>query len=93
MFFGSYAEGFKSGGFYGVNQNIRDFDRNQYDPETAESYEVGMKSQWMENRMQLNVSAFFNDFTDKQDSNVVRDEDTNTVATGPRSAGPRSAGV
>jgi iron complex outermembrane receptor protein len=51
MFFGSYAEGFKSGGFYGVNQNIRDFYRNQYDPETAESYEVGMKSQWMENRM------------------------------------------
>ena len=40
-----------------------------------------MKSQWMENRMQLNVSAFFNDFTDKQDSNVVRDEDTNTVAS------------
>ena len=81
MFFGSYAEGFKSGGFYGVNQNIRDFDRNQYDPETAESWEIGMKSQWMENRVQLNVSAFLNDFKDKQDSNVVRDEDTNTVAT------------
>lgn len=81
MFFGSYAEGFKSGGFYGVNQNIRDFDRNQYDPETAESWEIGMKSQWMENRVQLNVSAFLNDFKDKQDSNVVRDEDTNTVAS------------
>jgi iron complex outermembrane receptor protein len=81
MFFGSYAEGFKSGGFYGVNQNIRDFDRNQYDPETAESWEVGMKSQWMDNRVQLNVSVFLNDFADKQDSNAVRDEDTNTVAT------------
>ena len=35
----------------------------------------------MENRLQLNVSAFLNDFKDKQDSNVVRDEDTNTVAS------------
>ena len=81
MFFGSFAQGFKSGGFYGVNQNIRDFDRNQYDPETAESWEVGIKSQWMDNRLQVNANVFLNDFKDKQDSNVVRDEDTNTVAT------------
>ncbi|MFT7219581.1 MAG: iron complex outermembrane receptor protein, partial [Candidatus Azotimanducaceae bacterium] len=81
MFFGSWAQGFKSGGFYGVNQNIRDFSRNQYDPETADSFEIGMKSQWLDNRLQLNVAAFLNDFKDKQDSNVVRDEDTNTVAT------------
>lgn len=81
MFFGSFAEGFKSGGFYGVNQNIRDFDRNQYEPETAESLEIGIKSQWMDNRLQVNANAFLNDFKDKQDSNVVRDEDTNTVAT------------
>jgi iron complex outermembrane receptor protein len=81
MFFGSYSQGFKSGGFYGVNQNIRDFDRNQYDPETADSYEVGMKSQFIDNRLQLNLTGFLNDFKDKQDSNIVRDEDTNTVAT------------
>jgi iron complex outermembrane receptor protein len=81
MFFASWSQGFKSGGFYGVNQNIRDFDRNQYDPETADSYEVGMKSQWIDNRLQLNLAAFLNKFKDKQDSNVVRDEDTNTVAT------------
>jgi iron complex outermembrane receptor protein len=81
MFFGSWAQGFKSGGFYGVNQNIRDFERNQYDPETADSYELGMKTQFLDNRLQVNVSAFLNDFKDKQDSNVVRDEDTNTVAT------------
>ena len=27
-----YAEEFHSGGFFGVNQNIRDFERDQYDP-------------------------------------------------------------
>ena len=81
MFFASYSEGFKSGGFFGVNQNLRDFERNQYDPETAQSYEVGMKAQFMENRLQLNVAGFYNDFKDKQDSNVVNDEETSTVAT------------
>ena len=81
MFFASYAEGFKSGGFFGVNQNIRDFERNQYDPESAANYEVGVKSQWMENRLQVNGTFFYNDFKDKQDSNIVEDPETSTVAT------------
>ena len=81
MIFASFAEGFKSGGFFGVNQNIRDFERNQYEPETASSYEVGVKSQWMENRLQVNGTFFYNDFKDKQDSNVVEDAETSTVAT------------
>ena len=81
MFYGTYSEGFKSGGFFGVNQNIRDFVRNQYDPEFAKSYEVGMKAQFMDNRLQVNATGFYNDFEDKQDSNVVNDAETNTVAT------------
>ena len=81
MFFASYSQGFKSGGFYGVNQNVSDFERNQYDPETANSYEVGMKGQFLDNRLQLNVTGFYNDFKDKQDSNVVADSTTATVAT------------
>ena len=81
MFFASYSQGYKSGGFYGVNQNIRDFRRNQYDPETADSYEAGMKAQFLDNRLQLNITGFFNEYKDKQDSNVVLDNDTNTVAT------------
>ncbi len=81
MFYASYSEGFKSGGFFGRNQNLSDFERNQYDPEYAESWEAGLKSQFLNNRLQLNLAAFFNDFTDKQDSNVVLDPSSNTVAT------------
>ena len=77
----SYSEGFHSGGFFGVNQNIRDFERDQYDPEYAETWEVGLKSQWMENRLRFNVTAFHNNFTDKQESFVKLDNDTRTVAT------------
>ena len=81
MFYASYAEGFKSGGFFGRNQNISDFENNQYDPEKSDNYELGMKSQWFDNRVQLNLAVFYNNFDDKQDSNVVLDESTGTVAT------------
>ena len=81
MVFGSYSEAFKSGGFFGRNQNTGDFENNQYEPEFAESWEVGIKSQFLANRLQFNASAFFNNFEDKQDSNVVLDPSTDTVAT------------
>ena len=83
----SYSEGFHSGGFFGVNQNIRDFERDQYDPEFAETWELGLKSQWFDNRLRLNVALFSNDFTDKQESFVQFDPDTRTVATVFENAG------
>ena len=81
MFYTSYSEGFHSGGFFGVNQNIADFERDQYKPEEIGSYEAGMKSQFFENTVQLNIAAFYNEYTDKQESSVQRDPSTNTVAT------------
>lgn len=77
----SYSEGFHSGGFFGVNQNIRDFIRDQYDPEYGKSWELGFKSQWLDNRLRINATAFLNKFTDKQEASVALDPDTKTVAT------------
>lgn len=77
----SYSEGFHSGGFFGVNQNIRDFVRDQYDPEYGKSWEAGIKSQWFDNRLRFNATLFLNKFTDKQEASVQFDEDTRTVAT------------
>lgn len=77
----SYSEGFHSGGFFGVNQNIRDFIRDQYDPEYGKSWEAGIKSQWLDNRLRFNATLFLNKFTDKQEASVQFDEDTRTVAT------------
>ena len=81
MMYISYSEGFHSGGFFGVNQNIRDFERDQYDPEYAKNWEAGIKSMWMDNRLRANLTLFFNDFEDKQESFVKLDNDTKTVAT------------
>ena len=80
MFYGSYSEGFHSGGYFGRNQNAQDF-ANTYEPEFAESWEVGMKSQFVSNTVQLNIAAFFNDFKGKQEATVKVDSSTNTVVT------------
>ena len=64
-----------------MNQNIRDFERDQYDPEYAGNWEIGYKSQLLDNRMRFNVTYFRNDFEDKQESFVALDPDTKTVAS------------
>jgi iron complex outermembrane receptor protein len=53
--YASYSEGFRSGGF-----SIRAVDSNTapYLPETAEQVEFGMKSDWMEGRLRLNLAYF-----------------------------------
>ena len=81
LFYGSFSEGWHSGGFFGVNQNSADFVSNQYEPETTKSYELGMKGQFFDHRVQLNVAGFINDFHNKQESAIAFDKTTNTVVT------------
>jgi iron complex outermembrane receptor protein len=81
LIYGSYAKGWHSGGFFGVNQNVTDFVRDQYDPETSQSFEVGIKAQWLDNRLQTNVALFRNNFHNKQEQSVQFDPTTNTVVT------------
>jgi iron complex outermembrane receptor protein len=77
----TYAEGWHSGGFFGVNQNVSDFDRDQYDPETSQSIEGGVKTRFFDDRVQANFAYFWNKFRNKQEQSVQLDPSTNTVAT------------
>jgi iron complex outermembrane receptor protein len=61
----SYSEGFKGGGFtdrvaFPVPETPT------FDPEEVESYEVGIKSSFFNNRLRLNVAGFFVDYTNIQ---------------------------
>jgi len=59
MFYAGITDGFKSGGF--------NFSDNQtYEPETIRSYEVGFKSEFPDQQIRLNASAFYYDYTDLQ---------------------------
>ena len=64
MTYFSASKGFKSGGFNGRARNTLEI--SSYDPETIWAYEIGAKSEWFDNRLRANVSAFYNDYTDIQ---------------------------
>jgi iron complex outermembrane receptor protein len=66
MFYGGYSSGFKSGGFQRTGGLS-----TSYDPETVDTYSLGMKSTSMDGTLKLNIEAFFNDYTDKQLSTIV----------------------
>jgi len=67
-----YAEGWKSGGFNGESATLASFEK-AYDPEEVASYELGLKSRWLDNRLQVNAAAFENKVDDMQLSIFLAD--------------------
>ncbi|WP_448582668.1 TonB-dependent receptor [Thermaurantiacus sp.] len=66
----AFARGYRAGGFNGRGQT--DFSaRTPYDPETVNSYELGVKSTWLDNRLTANVAGFITKYDDKQEE-IVR---------------------
>ncbi len=65
MTYFSISRGFKSGGFNGRSESVSSF-LTPYDPETLTAYELGVKTKWWQNRIQLNAAAFYNDVQDMQ---------------------------
>ncbi len=65
MVYGSYKEGFKSGGFDGgaLNTALPALGGDaRYDDETVEGYEVGVKAVLLDRTLQLNAAAFTYDY-------------------------------
>ncbi len=64
MLYASVARGTKTGGF---NTNLSIFDdQRTYDPEKSWNYEIGAKTDWLDNRLRLNLAGFYTDWTDQQ---------------------------
>jgi len=75
MSYVSYSEGFKSGGFFGritSGSNVRKFN-----PEEVSTYEIGLKSTWLDQRLRANAAIFSSDYKDKQEEIIVSDPDGN----------------
>jgi iron complex outermembrane receptor protein len=60
-----FAQGWKSGGFNGEAPTAASF-HDSYDPEEVDSYELGLKSRFLDNRLQINAAAFYNEIDDMQ---------------------------
>ena len=64
FFYGRVSKGFKSGGFNGRANTPGE--ETPYAPETALSYEAGVKTQMFDNRARANFTVFYNDYQDFQ---------------------------
>lgn len=65
LLYASYASGYKGGGWQGATANA--FAASEaYNPETAATYEVGLKADWFDSRLRTNLAAFYTDFKDLQ---------------------------
>ena len=67
MTYVKYSEGFKSGGWTTrLSQPITDGTFAEFKPERAESYELGLKSVFFDNRFLVNTAVFYTDYDDIQ---------------------------
>ncbi len=66
MAFATYSKGYRSGGFNGRVNSLEEA-RDAYDPETVDNYEMGIKSEWMDNRLRVNANIFYMEYDDKQE--------------------------
>jgi iron complex outermembrane recepter protein len=62
-----YSRGFLSGGFdMRGNAAVFPGTQNGYNSEVANNYEVGLKSTWLDDTLLLNLTAFYDPYTDAQ---------------------------
>jgi iron complex outermembrane receptor protein len=63
----SYSRGFKSGGFdMRGNAAVYPGTENGYNSETADNYELGLKSTWLDGTLLLNAAVFYDPYSDAQ---------------------------
>jgi len=73
MVFATYSKGFRSGGFNGRVGNLVEA-REPYDTETVDNYELGIKSEWFDNRLRVNANVFYMEYDDKQEELQLPDD-------------------
>lgn len=62
MAYASISRGFKAGG---VNDTVDDIN-TPFAPEFVWNYEIGARTEWLDNRLRFNVTGFYMDYSDKQ---------------------------
>jgi iron complex outermembrane receptor protein len=88
MVYASFASGYKAGGFNGRAGSLAQAIA-PYDPETVDTYEVGIKSDLLDGRVRLNLAAYRSNYDDLQLDVSVKTEGNdapNTLVSNASSA-------
>ena len=83
LVYASYSKGFRSGGFNGRAASPTSL--GPYQPEIVDSYEGGLKADWLGHTLRTNVAVYYTKYNNKQEA-VVQ-------ATPPGSANPQETVV
>lgn len=70
LIYATVSKGFKSGGFQGLAPTAAAATTSFF-PEIAWNYEIGAKTRWFDNRLQINLAGFYMDYKDLQVSNRI----------------------
>lgn len=73
LLYASYETGFKSGGFFFTH------DQGVYRPEKIKAWTIGSKNRFLDDRLQLNLEAFWWTYIDQQISHVAVDSANTAV--------------
>ena len=87
MLYASYAKGFKSGGFGGLNVI------ETFGPEHVDAYEIGAKGAFADRRGSFSIALFRNDFRDLQESSLVNLPSGVGIALTTNAASSRAQGI
>ncbi len=68
--YASYSRGYRAGGFNGRAQTLTSA-QTPYNPEKVDSYELGLKTEFLDRRVILNLAGFYTKYNDKQEE-IVR---------------------
>jgi iron complex outermembrane recepter protein len=72
MMYGSYSKGYRAGSFNGgIYYAERPLETAYAAPEYIDSYELGFKSDLLDNSLRINAALFYYEYTDQQFINVV----------------------
>lgn len=71
LLFATYSEGYRAAGWANVSPNTLNDLSLQFGNETEKSYEAGVKTQWFNRRLTLNLSAFTAKYQNLQASLIV----------------------
>lgn len=72
LIYASYTQGFTAGGFNTEEPSIAVV-TDPFDPETVDSFELGLKTSLFDDRLTFNVAGFLQEFNDKQEGFLTPD--------------------
>jgi iron complex outermembrane receptor protein len=92
MFYGSWSEGYRSGGFSGRGLTPASA-TTPFNPETVNAYELGAKTSWFDRRLFFNVAVFYTDYKNIQENVTEAGGSTGNITVVKNAAAAKVKGV